>query len=51
LGSGIETIAEIYVKHPSLSKGWACEPTALASGKLTRATARLAWSSSALRGV
>src|SRR5258708_3869532 len=39
------------VKHPSLRKGWACEPTALASGKLTGATARLAWSSSALRGV
>ena len=39
------------VKHPSLVKGWACEPTALASGKLTRATARLAWSSSALRGI
>ena len=39
------------VKHPSLRKGWACERTALASGKLTGATARLAWSSSALRGV
>ncbi len=40
-----------YVKRPSLTKGGACEPTALASGKLTRATARLAWSSSALRGI
>jgi predicted transcriptional regulator len=39
------------VKHPSLRKGWACESTALASGKLTGVTARLAWSSSALRGV